>query len=229
MALRTGGFHDGELHAQQHAGVAAEAQRLAGMLTEPNISGGMSGFIAERELAFLTAEDRDGRLWTSPVFGPRGSFVGIGRRLGMARTPADGDPLQELRPGQSVGALLVDFDRRRRLRVNGVVDRYGPDGLGIEVEQAFGNCPRHITPRPASTVDDLDESADTVRRFTRLEPEDIAQITAADTFVLGTLHPQHGAPPTGAAIRGSCGAPTASCGGPTTSATTCSTAWATSS
>jgi len=113
------GFHDGELLVQQRAGVAGEAQRLAGMLTEPRISDGMARFVAERDRAFLTAEDDQGRLWTSPVAGPPGFVVASERALVIAGGLAAGDPLEGLEVGRQVGVLLIDFDRRRRLRING--------------------------------------------------------------------------------------------------------------
>jgi uncharacterized protein len=183
------GFHDGELLAQRRAGVAAEASRLGGMVAAAAVGEGMRRFLAERELAFLTAEDGDGVLWTSPVFGPRGFCDGRGDELTLASTPSVGDPLHGLAAGRSVGLLFVDFPRRRRLRVNGVLTRSGPDGLAVAVEQAFGNCPRYITPRPTGSAA---APAGPGRRSTRLTPAQVAQITGADTFVLGTRHPERG-------------------------------------
>lgn len=185
------GFHEGELLVQERAGVAAEARRLTGMLTEPHISDGMARFVAERDLVFLTAEDDRGHLWTSPVAGPRGFAVADDRSLTLAGTVTEDDPLYGLGDGRSVGVLLIDFARRRRLRVNGVVRRHGPDGLEIAVEQAFGNCPRYIHPRELAAPGHA--PAGPAHDGTRLRPEHVAQIAAADTFVLGTIHPERGA------------------------------------
>lgn len=187
------GFHSGELLVQRRAGVAAEAQRLGGMLTAPDLGGGLSRFVAERDLAFVTAEDGDGRLWTSAVFGPPGFVTGHDQVLTTARTVAPGDPLSPLAAGGPVGVLLVDFARRRRLRVNGALEHSGPDGLTVAVEQAFGNCPRHIHPRRLvrSGPEEVDDGP--ARPGTRLEPAHVELIRRADTFVLGTRHPQRGA------------------------------------
>ena len=184
------GFHEGELLVQRRAGVADEAQRLAGMVASPRLSGGMSRFVAERELVFITATDDDGTLWTSPVFGPRGFCRGDGATLTIAGAVADGDPLEGLPAGRSLGVLLVDFARRRRLRVNGIVTRAGAGGLEVSVEQAFGNCPRYIHPHHVGAGR---ARAGVTRRRAELEPEHIAQIVRADTFVLGTIHPDRGA------------------------------------
>lgn len=186
------GFHEGELLAQRRAGVCAEAARLATMLEEPAISAGMGRFIAERELVFLTSVDMDGRLWTSPLFGPPGFCKGQERTLTIAAIPTAGDPLRDLSDGRPAGVLVVDFARRRRLRINGVVHRSGTGGLEIAVEQAFGNCPRYIRPRQ-TTCGSADPVGHAVRRTTRLEADDVELITGADTFVLGTIHRGRGA------------------------------------
>ncbi|MCD2195392.1 pyridoxamine 5'-phosphate oxidase family protein [Actinomycetospora endophytica] len=189
------GFHEGELLVQRRAGVAAEAQRLAGMVSSAHLSGGMARFVAERDLVFVTAEDDQGHLWTSPVFGPPGFAAGHDRALTMSRTVAADDPLRDLPVGRPVGVLLVDFARRRRLRVNGTVSESGPDRLAVVVEQAYGNCPRYIHPRRLVGIgDDHDDDGEAhARRSTRLAPEDVDQIVHADTFVLGTHHPERGA------------------------------------
>ena len=47
-------FHDGELAVQRLAGLQREAGRLAGMLGEPRLDGGIRSFLADRELAVIT-------------------------------------------------------------------------------------------------------------------------------------------------------------------------------
>jgi len=55
------GFHEGELAVQSRAGVRAQAARLGGtMLAVPDLNGGISGFLAERDFAVLTAASRPG-------------------------------------------------------------------------------------------------------------------------------------------------------------------------
>src|SRR5262245_42874314 len=63
MIPDTAGFHHGELAVQRRAGVGDAAARL---------DGGAARFLARRRLAILTARDRDGLLWTSPLLGEPG-------------------------------------------------------------------------------------------------------------------------------------------------------------
>jgi len=169
------GFHEGELAVQQRAGVRHLAGRLSGMLGAPTLP---AGWLAERDLAVLTARDQDGRLWSSPLLAPPGFLrvEGSGLRVGAA-LPA-GDPLAGMPDGQQVGLVAIDFATRRRLRVNGTLT-----GDLLQVDQAYGNCPqfiqqRRVTPSPGEARWSTDFDADLVRR--------------ADTVFLGTTHPTRG-------------------------------------
>jgi len=184
-------FHEGELAVQQRAGVRGEADRLADMLAPPRLDGGPARFLGERTFAALTGRDPDGRLWTSPVVGPPGFLDAAATTLRIHVLPLPGDPLRDLPVGQAVGVIAMDFLRRRRLRVNGVLAERTDEGLRIEVEQAFGNCPKYIRPRR------LDGDAPPVTlgassRGTTLSAAQRALLARTETFFLGTTHPQRG-------------------------------------
>ena len=187
-----GGFHDGELAVQRRAGVAAEAARLSGMLAPARLGGGLARFLADRTLAVLTGRDRDGRLWISPLAGRPGFLAPAGpTTLSIHAAPVPGDPLHALPAAQPVGLLVIDFAGRRRVRING--DLIAADGgtLLVEVEQAYGNCPRYIQRRDLQSAppsDEADSKVGAVRRGTGLTPADTALIRAADTFFIGTAH-----------------------------------------
>lgn len=184
-------FHEGELAVQQRAGVRAEAARLDRML-EPLEEGGLGVgaglFLSQQRFAALTARDGAGRLWTSPLIGPAGFLVATDL-LTVLVPPPPGDPLHGVPAGQDVGLVVLDPARRRRLRVNGRLTRSG-SALAIEVEQAYGNCPQHIHPyrlEPSPAA-----AGPTGGARTSLDPDDVDQLAAADTFFLGTTHPTRG-------------------------------------
>lgn len=169
-----------------------EASRLAGMLAAPHFSAGMSRFVAERDLVLITAHDAAGLLWTSPLYGRPGFSRAHDATLVVSSRPLPGDPLRDLPPAQQIGALLVDFGRRRRLRVNGRLARVAPHEIEIAADQVFGNCPQYIQQRALRPVGDDAEVTATVRCTDELEPEHVARIAGADTVVLGTTHPTRG-------------------------------------
>jgi hypothetical protein len=189
-----GGFHRGELAVQQRAGVTAEAARLTGMLAPADLRGGIGQFLAGRTFAALTARDQDQRLWISPLAGPPGFLLPrSATTLDIAAAPGPGDPLHGLGAGQAVGLLAIEFAVRRRARVNGTLVTAGPGGLRVEAEQAYGNCPQYIRPRLLAPISPDDVGAGrAVRRGTGLAAADRALVRAADTFLLGTSHPERG-------------------------------------
>lgn len=170
MRLATMGFHDGELDVQRRAGVEHDAARLEGMLGPVRLDGGAAKFLAQRDFAVITGRDRDGRLWTSPLRADAGFLLAHGTTLDVHTGLDRDDPLYGMPADQPVGLLVIDFARRRRIRVNGVLTAAGTSGLAIDAEQAFGNCPSYITPHP-----------------------DMSSVETADTFFLGTIHPTRGA------------------------------------
>ena len=190
------GFHAGELAVQQRAGVREEAARLTRMLDPADLRGGLGRFLAGRTFAALTARDHDQRLWISPLAGSPGFLaVRSATTLDIAAAPRPGDPLHGLPAGQPAGLLVVEFAARRRVRLNGTLAAAGPGALVIEAEQAYGNCPQYIGQRilaPIETGTDHPGADNPVRRGTGLTAGDRALIRAADTFFLGTTHPDRG-------------------------------------
>jgi predicted pyridoxine 5'-phosphate oxidase superfamily flavin-nucleotide-binding protein len=197
------GFHAGELAVQRRAGVQEEAARLAPMLNPVKLGGGIVAFLADRTFAVITARDGAGRLWTSPLSGPPGFLAAADRdTLAIHCRLPEGDPLHGLPAGQQAGLIVIEFAARRRIRINGTLAATSGDLLALTVEQGYGNCPQYINQRflapvgpgqagPGPAGPDPEGRAD-VRRAAALSPADAGLIRAADTFFLGTTHPERG-------------------------------------
>jgi predicted pyridoxine 5'-phosphate oxidase superfamily flavin-nucleotide-binding protein len=108
-----------------------------------------------------------------------------------------------------VGMLCIDFVTRDRLRINAqVVAVEEPQGATVnvvlQVREVFGNCPKYIQarelplppPRVLSThvVDQGSSGGGSGQTApASLNNDQIALVRKADTFFLGTLHPNRGA------------------------------------
>ncbi len=185
-------FHDGELLVQQRAGVLAEAKRVGQML-RPAISPSVRAFFSERRFVVLSAATASGRVWVSVLAGAAG-FLQVsedGTRLDVAVGARIDDPIAPaIYPGNSIGLLGIDFAARRRNRVNGTVRSDGV-GISIEIREAFGNCPKYIhayTPLPDGPTAQVASQSGT-----RLDAQQRRWIERAETFFLGTVHPEAGA------------------------------------
>jgi uncharacterized protein len=190
--MTTTGFHDGELAVQRQAGVLGAAARLEGMLGEADLDGGLGRFLAGRSFAVLAGRDGQGRPWTSPLTGPAGFLSGHGTTLDIAAAPGPGDPLAGLPAGQPVGLIAIDFETRRRMRVNGTLVAAGAGRLQLAVEQVYGNCPQYIRRRTTSSSSPADGQGAAAQVDSRLSDEQVGLVVAAETFFLGTAHPARG-------------------------------------
>jgi predicted pyridoxine 5'-phosphate oxidase superfamily flavin-nucleotide-binding protein len=187
------GFHDGELTVQRQAGVEAQAGRLAPMITRGQLRAGTAASISEMTFAAMTARDRAGRLWTSPLLGPPGFLHAASTTTLEINTPlASADPLYGLPRGQAVGVIAIDFITRRRIRINGSLTSSEAGRLTVDVDQAYGNCPKYIQQRRVDIQGPPDESRTQLYSGETLRPKDIWLIQAADTFFLGTTHAIYG-------------------------------------
>lgn len=193
--MQTTPYHPGEIAIQDRYGDRARALGLARALL-PRIPASAAGFLADQKLVVLGGRDEDGALWASVIFGPAGFLrpSAQGARLhvdlAFARARTAPDPvLAALRPGAEVGSLVIDLERRRRLRVNGTVGETQATGLVIEVARAYANCPKYIrrrTPRPGNGR----PAKAAWQSGTTLGPAQRALIKRSDTFFIASSCPE---------------------------------------
>ncbi|QTO45813.1 pyridoxamine 5'-phosphate oxidase family protein [Burkholderia latens] len=185
-------FHAGELAVQQRAGVT-EAASAAGRR-------GIRRFMPEQHRTFfaqlpffvLGGVDAGGQPWATLRVGTPG-FVTTpdARTLRIDGDALPGDPLAGAwQPGVPLGGLGIEFDTRRRNRVNGVVRAVDGRALTIAVEQSFGNCAKYIQARKPAFVPrdgaaavhvDVDVSD-------RLNDADRVLLAHADTFFVASAN-----------------------------------------
>ena len=150
------GFHRGEIAAQRHAGVEAQAARLEPMMGPGQLRGGAAALLSHASFAAITARDHYGRLWTSPFIGKPGFLAATApTRLSMRDTLPVGDPLHGLDENQPVGIIVMDFAAKRRVRINGTLIATDGGMLQVDVVQAYGNCPQYIHPRRVNAENDF--------------------------------------------------------------------------
>jgi len=149
-------------------------------------------FLAQQQWFVLGAADADERMWASVVYGPPG-FVSVPDPLTVrvATRPTGGDPLANALTGSAdVGGLGLEPETRRRMRVNGRAHPDG-DGLLIEVDQVYSNCPKYIATRTVATA--LAPEPPRRHEGTRLDGAARSLLGQADTAFVATRAPEHGA------------------------------------
>ncbi|RQR44138.1 MULTISPECIES: pyridoxamine 5'-phosphate oxidase family protein [unclassified Burkholderia] len=188
-------FHAGELAVQQRAGVT-QAAGAAGRR-------GIRRFMPDQHRTFFTqlpffvlgGVDPDGQPWATLRVGMPG-FVTTpdARTLRIDGDALPGDPLAGAwQPGVPLGGLGIEFDTRRRNRVNGVVRAVDGGALTIAVEQSFGNCAKYIQGRTPTFVPREGDASVAADVSDRLSDADRALLAQADTFFVASANTSAGA------------------------------------
>jgi predicted pyridoxine 5'-phosphate oxidase superfamily flavin-nucleotide-binding protein len=159
-------YHRGNRELQDRFDSRRIADRLVEMLHRTRFSDEDREFIESRAFFFLATADADGRPDCS-YKGGRPGFVHVVADDVVAFPSYDGNgmfkSLGNLLANPAVGMLFIDFERPRRLRVNGkatidpadpLLDRF--DGAQVVVrvtaEHIFPNCPRYIHRMPLEEI-----------------------------------------------------------------------------
>ncbi len=151
-------YHAGMRELQDRFDARRLADRLDEKLGRAEFSAEDREFIESRELFFLATADAEGRPDCSYKGGDAG-FVRVTGAAELAFPSYDGNgmfrSLGNVLANPAVALLFIDFERPRRLRVNGRASFSADDPLLAELEGAqlvvrvradriFPNCPRYI-------------------------------------------------------------------------------------
>lgn len=145
-------WHAGEREMQHRAGVDEVLSDLDARIFRNNMSPVQQAFYARLSYAVVGSVDGTGDVWATMIEGVPGFLSAHGTfalDVAVERNPSD--PADEgMEQGDAIGMLGIDLSVRRRLRLNGHIDRPSPGGFRIAIEQSFGNCPKYIQAREAS-------------------------------------------------------------------------------
>lgn len=188
-------WHTGERAMQRRAGVADDLAGLDVRIFRNNISAVQQAFYARLSYAVIGTVDAAGAVWATMIEGSPG-FLAAHGAFAMDVTarrdvsdPANGG----LEDGDAIGLLGIDLDTRRRLRLNGHIERTSSETFRLGIEQSFGNCPKYIQARsacpPASTINQPPVVAE---ELSFLDEEARALIAATDTFFVASYVDREG-------------------------------------
>ena len=181
-------FHAGELAVQQRAGVAHMSARI-GKVLKPTIPSAAAKFLRERPFAILASAAENGQLWASVLVGEAPFMQALDdRTVQVNALPHPSDPLAAiLKTGSQVGLIAIEFETRRRMRVNGAVELL-PGGFLIHTEQVYANCPKYIQARVLSNTHTAEKPVH-FASGSQLSTEQTAWIRSADTFFMASAYP----------------------------------------
>jgi predicted pyridoxine 5'-phosphate oxidase superfamily flavin-nucleotide-binding protein len=186
-------FHSGELAVQERAGVRDRAARVGGSI-HGEVPPAAKAFLEQRRFVVLATAGSDGRPWASLLTGPPGfASAPAPGEIRIAAEPFPGDPLAgNLRASRFAGLLAIDLATRRRMRVNGRLERIDGGPIVIQADQVYSNCQKYIQRRVAEG--EMAPAAPApARRAGSLSEAQRAWIRRADTFFIASVNPEEGA------------------------------------
>jgi len=189
-------FHDGEIAVQVRVGERAVAERRESMLRD-RLNDAAGAFVASQGTVAVGAAAPDGTLWASLWCGAKGfaRTNEAGDRLDIRHALGDAaaDPVRSIvSAGEPLGVLVIDLETRRRLRINGVVDRSDAASLEMRIREAFGNCPKYIQKRVRVEGTVAREASAHVELGSIFDDERRGFIARTDTLFVSSVHPERG-------------------------------------
>jgi predicted pyridoxine 5'-phosphate oxidase superfamily flavin-nucleotide-binding protein len=151
-------YHDGSRSLQDRFDTRRLADRIEERIVHDQIDDGDRAFIEARDMFFIATTDEDGQPQSSYKGGEPG-FVRVLDEKTIAFPLYDGNGMYltagNLMTTKKVGLLFIDFEGRKRMRLNGVASVADDDPLladfpeaqlivRVSATEVFPNCPRYI-------------------------------------------------------------------------------------
>ncbi len=151
-------YHEGSRRLQDRFDTRRLADRIEERIVHDRIDDDDRAFIEARDMFFIATVDEDGRPQCSYKGGDPG-FVRVLDDHTIAFPVYDGNGMYlttgNLLATSNVGLLFIDFEGRKRVRLNGVASVDEDDPLRVDYPEAqlvvrvaatevFPNCPRYI-------------------------------------------------------------------------------------
>ena len=182
-------WHQGEVALQRSVGLGERMDVIGRKVVRSFLTDQHQSFYPLLPFIVLGTVDERGNAWATM----RAGYPGFMRakdpqklEVRLPRVPED--PADEgMDDGDAIGMLGIQFETRRRNRLNGTVRRENDSSFSVSVAQSFGNCPQYIHVRDFEFV--RDPSLAPTRRPVRLDHLDQRaheMIANADMFFVAT-------------------------------------------
>ena len=151
-------YHDGSRRLQDRFDTRRLADRIEDRIVRDHIDDDDRAFIEARDMFFIATTDAEGQPQSSYKGGDPG-FVRVLDDRTIAFPLYDGNGMYltagNLTTTAKVGLLFIDFESRKRLRLNGIASVDDDDPLladfpeaqlvvRVHATEVFPNCPRYI-------------------------------------------------------------------------------------
>ncbi|MHA2936914.1 hypothetical protein ACXJY6_01325 [Vibrio sp. RC27] len=179
-------WHEGELSVQKKVGTDQLMAQIGPKFIRQFMPQQHRDFFESLTMIFIGYDDHRSLAQASVLFGA----------VGFIQSPSDtelvintqntmGDFLPDfVDVGDRIGLLGIEFETKRRNRVNVIVVDVGQKMIKVKVLQSYGNCPKYIQPKTLLTNRHYGEFSTQTRH--QFNEKDLDIITNADTFFIAS-------------------------------------------
>lgn len=181
-------WHEGEQFIQAKLGVVERMDIVGRRVVRDFMPDQHRDFYAQLPFIVLGSVDAQGDAWATFLEGRPGFMSSPTRTtLELATRAHPADPAADgMHDGAPVGLLGIEMHTRRRNRMNGYL-AHTDNGLRIDVDQSFGNCPRYIQLRDFAFEREPDAPfSGPVEQLDALDPAARSLIAGADAFFVAS-------------------------------------------
>jgi len=186
-------FHRGEQAIQSRFGVRDRMERFGSRVIRDHMPAQHQEFYSQLPFIFTGHADKDGWPWASILFNQPGFIQSPSpKNLDIQASPVVGDPLADtlqqapLNKDTKLGLLGIELTSRRRNRLAAHITSHSDEGIRLEIDQAFGNCPQYIQTRDLEMLDPSALPETNVQDIQVFDEEAQALITRSDTFFVAS-------------------------------------------
>ncbi len=142
-------WHQGELAVQQRAGTDKRMAEIGPKFIREFMPQQHRDFFQSLSMIFVGYSDHCSNTCASVLFGASGFIQSpIETELLINTQATIGDfIIEDLNIGDHLGLVGIEFDTKRRNRVNGIIIDINQKSIKVKVLQSYGNCPKYIQPK----------------------------------------------------------------------------------
>ncbi|RDJ13447.1 pyridoxamine 5'-phosphate oxidase family protein [Rhizobium grahamii] len=183
-------WHAGEVALQEKVGVAKRMDEVGRRVLRNHLIDQHREFYPQLPFIALGSVDTEGNPWATLRANRPGFLRSPDIHTLSVHLPREQlDPADEgMENGNALAMLGIELHTRRRNRLNGTIQRTGPDRFDVRVGQSYGNCPQYIQLRDFEFVrDPIQPSERPPIRFDSLDGRPADMIAKADAFFVASF------------------------------------------
>ncbi|MEM9331683.1 MAG: pyridoxamine 5'-phosphate oxidase family protein, partial [Pseudomonadota bacterium] len=187
MQNKTSVFHEGEIAIHRELGIEDRMQQIGERVIRTTMPEQHQDFFALLPMIHLGALDSKGQPHAITRVGTPGFvFARDAQTLVIEGQPLSSEPDDlDLSPGAKLSVVGIEFETRRRNRVNAIVAEHQNGTLSLTVDQSYGNCPKYIQARRVGRLMETKPQRP-VEFAEHLESSHISIIEKSDTLLIAS-------------------------------------------